>query len=294
MTLEYQPGDTILTVRVTGAYGFVPKIKVSSSHYMRTQTGANLVFTLPGGGTYDVYGYPGSNGTTDYVAEAQRVSMVDGERKTVTVEYEPAPGTISISLSHYMPDNVYEYLRDYTAIIYDIYGENGSHTSVRGYRNYPVEVKVPPGHYRVTSSTTATYNGVTYRANTVRTTVVSGETSEVEILFAAGFGRLRVWNLGSRPGYPAVVFEGMGLTYTAPAGSNPADFFDVPAGSYNARYPNPYYIDSHHRFLPNNRPHRITINDNATVGYRVYWQYQELVCTYYSGSYCRAWEWVDR
>ena len=293
VTLNYQPGDTVLTVLVEGAVGFTPKIKVYGAGYSRTLTGTRLTFVLPAGGTYTVYPYPANN----YVAPTQRVTLQTGERKTVTVTYEQQPGRIAVYVRPYTISNYHTvYIQVYDA-------QRNLVTTYRAFRNYPVYISVPPGTYYVTSDSRFEHydpeTGQTYiyTANEVQVNVPSGGVTSATITFTAETSAttttVRVWNTGSRSGYPYIKLEGYGQTYVIPAGSAPKVLYGVRTGTYELRFTTPYYLTSDKRFVANKSPGPVTISVSNNF-IKVYWQYQEKVCTRYLGSRCLSYTWVDK
>ena len=276
--LSYHRYTATLNVSASGLpAGVTPRIRVTGTGVSQTKSGASVTFYLPPG-RYQVEGLEVNSGGAVYRSNAQSVDLAEGGNESVSLTYSQynARLTVRVSGAPRTP-----------TVTLSKPGWSSSKTGT------VVTFYAPPGSYRVTGNTIAS-SGFYYAPPPVSTSLASGDDKSVRLQYRITTGKARVYDTGSRSGYPNVTLKGPHSYSSAiGAGSNPTYRNYLTPGTYTLAYSTPYQISSTRRFVARNAVNSASVTAGHVSTLKVYWQYQEYVCTSYF-IVCWSYGWVDK
>lgn len=278
VTFAYTQYTAVLNVTVTGLpAGVNPTVRVYNGTTTQTLTGTNLTFYLPPG-TYTVEGLDVTSGGLTYKSSSTTVSLAAGATQSATLTYSQYTATLKVSVTGApLPPTI-------------TVSGGGTTSSKVG---TTLTFYLPPGRYTVTGNRLAS-SGFYYEAAPKTVTLSAGRTVFTALTYTVRTGKARVYNTGSRSGYPAITLTGPnGYSSSIPAGSNPTYRNYLYPGTYSLSYTSPYYLNTARRFVARNAINSAYVSAGSTATLKVYWQYQEWTCTV-RFFVCLSWSWVDK
>ncbi len=277
-TISYSEYTGLLKIETSGLpSGAVPTITVSGNGISKSTSSTSASWYLPPG-TYTVTGTTVTASGIEYRTDTLTVSVESGRASSYTLDYYRYTATLNVTVSS-APTTP-------TVTV----SKPGFSTSATGTN---LTFNIAPGTYTVKANRLS-YRNFYYEASPVTVQLSDGQTKNVTLKYKVTTSIMRVYNKGSRSGYPSVTLNGpSGYTSSIPANSNPAYKYYLVPGTYSLSYTTPYYLSTTKRFVVTSSTSTTSVTAGHTGTLSIYWQYQEYVCTAYF-LFCWSYGWVNK